>query len=144
MNLVFSSPLKKNYLEIRNSFNKELFEFLAPPAMSLQVIRFDGCEKDNIVEIILNKMTRWVSLITYAETSNEAWYFIDEGIQLPWPLKSWKHCHRVMKVSENESVIEDNINYKCTSILLEILIYPFLYLSFALRPKRYQEFFEVL
>lgn len=85
----------------------------------------------------------WVSLITESSVTEEECYFVDEGSQLPFPLRAWRHRHVIRKAGDT-TVIEDNINFSSGLVLLDYLLYPSLYFMFWLRRPVYKKFFGAL
>ncbi|MGE3610014.1 MAG: hypothetical protein AB7I27_10545 [Bacteriovoracaceae bacterium] len=142
MKIVLTTKIDSNYLQIKNGFNQKLFSFLAPPFMPFSILRFDGVRKDDVFHLSMMK-GEWKGHITEEKQNDEEWYFIDEGIILPWPLTKWRHKHRVIRVSENESIIRDEISFQTSSSLFDLLFYPLIWVGFALRPVKYGEYFEV-
>jgi ligand-binding SRPBCC domain-containing protein len=145
MKLLFETPIALPFEQIRDQFNRELFIHLSPGIMPFDLKRFDGCQKGHEIHIELASgplKQEWVSLITLEETNASGWSFIDEGKVLPWPLKYWKHHHRVDKIGPSQSLIVDDITYECSPGFLTPLIKPFLWSVFAIRPGRYKTFFE--
>lgn len=145
MKLFFKTPISKPFEKVRDGFTRDLFVYLSPSFIPSELIRFDGCKKNDEVHIKLGPgpiSQKWISLITFEETNAAGWSFIDEGKVLPWPLRYWKHHHRVDKISSNECCIVDDIEYACTNKLLDTLVKPFLWSVFAIRPKRYQTYFK--
>jgi ligand-binding SRPBCC domain-containing protein len=146
MKLLFETPIKLPFETVRDKFNRDLFIYLSPPGIPFDLKKFDGCKKGDEVHIDLGfgfLKQKWVSEITFEETNEKGWSFIDEGRILPWPLKSWRHHHRVDKISDTECVIADDIEYECITNSLTILMKPFLWSVFSIRPKRYKHFFKV-
>jgi ligand-binding SRPBCC domain-containing protein len=82
----------------------------------------------------------WKALITENNADENEIYFVDEGLQLPKPLKKWRHEHKIVKFIDN-SIIIDNIAYYTSNALLDILFYPILYLQFYLRKSVYKSYF---
>jgi ligand-binding SRPBCC domain-containing protein len=78
--------------------------------------------------------------MTDEHLDTDEWFFVDEGKVLPWPLKQWRHKHSVLKKNETESEIIDDIYYSAG--LFSALIYPAIWATFKIRPKRYRQFFE--
>jgi len=145
MKLQFSTEIDLPFNKVRDQFNKELFIYLAPPMIPFKLKRFDGCLKGNEVHIKLGFepfTQEWISLITFEETNHQGWSFIDEGRLLPWPLKLWKHHHRVEIISDQRCRIVDDITYECYPSILTRVIKPFLWSVFAIRPRRYKKFFQ--
>jgi ligand-binding SRPBCC domain-containing protein len=144
MKLQFSTPIPLPFQKVRDQFNEALFVYLAPPLIPFELIRFDGCKKNHEVHISLGVKPftqTWVSLITFEESNSLGWSFIDEGKRLPWPLKYWKHHHKVDKISDQECMIVDDITFECQSTMMSFMIWPFLWWVFSLRPKRYRRYF---
>lgn len=145
MRFLITTKIEKSFGEVFQRFDLELFKALKPPLMNLDVIRFDGCRKGDEVHLIIGLgpiSQNWVSHITEHGGSSEEHYFIDEGQVLPPPLKSWKHCHRVIKISDNSCFIHDDITYSSGVKLLDILIFPVLYAQFWSRKPQYKKYFR--
>ena len=146
MKLLFETTVEQSLENVRAGFTQELFEALNPPGMKAQVLRFDGCKKGDEVHLELQsffgKKDPWVSIITEEKSTPHEWHFVDEGRVLPWPLKTWRHTHRVVKENEKESRIIDDIHYTCGPAFMGPLISPALWLAFAVRPFRYRQFFR--
>jgi len=141
MKIFIKTRVQNNLIEIQNRFNQYLFEKLSPPLVELKVLRFDGCLKDHEVHLEMNMFgikNQWVSKITAAETTSNYFYFIDEGIKLPPPLKSWKHVHRVERINDQESDVIDDINFTTGNEILDMAIYPALYTMFKFRQPIYK------
>jgi ligand-binding SRPBCC domain-containing protein len=145
MKLYFETNISLPYTAVKDKFNKELFLYLAPPIIPFNLKKFDGCKKGDVVQIDLGiwpLVQQWVSLITFDEESEKGWSFIDEGEKLPWPLKEWKHHHRVDRISEKECRIVDDIHFSCRPSFLNPIMKPFLFVMFSIRPRRYRKFFQ--
>ena len=92
------------------------------------------------LNFILFKQT-WTSEITEdAQTDNE-WYFVDQGIKLPFFLKSWTHRHLVRKEVKGSSIIDD-ISYTTGTLITDLLMYPVLLGQFLYRKPVYKKLFK--
>lgn len=143
MQLHLKTNVKQNYLQVFNSFDEQLFRKLAPPCPKLNLIRFDGSEPGDVVEVELQtgiKSFRWASLITARSITATEAYFVDEGQVLPPPLKLWHHKHLVAANSTG-SVIHDIITYSTGSKLFDLLLYPLMLLQFGMRKPVYRKVF---
>ncbi|MCB0281296.1 MAG: hypothetical protein H6627_04320 [Calditrichae bacterium] len=129
---------------IISNFDIALFNALKPPLVPLKVIRFDGCLKGDEVHLELGFGKTWKSVIVDNSKTDNQWCFIDEGFALPTPLKFWRHIHKVEKLSDSESLILDHIVFKSSSKLLDILIYPLLFIQFKIRTPLYKKFFKTI
>jgi ligand-binding SRPBCC domain-containing protein len=125
-------------------FDRRLFEFLLPRAGKVEIVEFTGSKTGDRVHLRFLSPFRieWISDIVDHGINDDEAFFIDKGIQLPPGISYWRHKHIVRRISENSSLIIDNISYKSNNILLTILIYPILFLSFLPRKKAYQKYFQ--
>lgn len=141
MRVLIETPIPKNFREVFSQFNRELFVKLKPPFINLVVERFDGCKKGHEVHLSISSgfsTNKWISLITdFHEDENEI-YFIDKGTLIPPPIKTWTHKHSIKKISENECLVIDDIEFSTGNTLTDKIIYPALYAMFLLRKPIYK------
>lgn len=142
--IIFKTPIDRPVEVVSTNFTQELFLYLAPPMVPFKLKRFDGCKSGDEVHIELGGILTqtWVSLITFDETNDQGWSFVDEGKILPWPLSYWRHHHIVQKTSDSSCIIIDDIEYDCAPGILSHFMRPLLWFMFALRPSRYKKFFS--
>lgn len=145
MHIEIRTPVVGNYRTVMEQFDRDLFERLSPPGADVELLRFDGSHKGDIVHIRMKLLglikEDWVSeIVEDGHDENKAW-FVDRGSRLPFFLKEWEHHHVVEKVSEHESVIVDDIRFRSPSLLTDPLLYPVLYAQFAYRRPVYRKFF---
>lgn len=143
MELHLQTKVKKDYLSVFNAFDEQLFKKLSPPFPKLKLLRFDGSEPGDIVEVDLDagiSSFRWTSIITQKDVSPTAAYFVDEGQELPPPLRTWKHKHLVTKNGAG-AIIHDVISYSTGFYPLDLLLYPLMRLQFGMRKPIYQQEF---
>jgi len=146
MHLKLKTKVDQNFLSVKEGFNEELFLSLNPPFPPVKLKEFGGCKKGDIVHLELNFIffkQNWKSEITYDNTSDRIFEFVDEGKQLPFFLKHWKHHHIVERTANNQSLIIDDIAFKSPFILMDFLLYPVLWLQFAYRKPIYKKFFKL-
>ena len=141
--LLFECPVASDVEAVKNGFNLDLFKELAPPLIQFKVDRFDGCSPGDEVHIRvgLGVMVKWISEIT-EEISNadQEWYFIDEGVKMPFPLVKWKHIHRVVKSDQGSTIIDD-INFSCGNSITDKIMRPILKKQFSGRAAIYKKVF---
>lgn len=145
MKLLLKTQVNKDYRAVIEGFDLNLFKALKPPLLSLDVERFDGCKVGDEVHLKVGLWPvykKWVSLITDYQESEEQIYFTDEGKVLPFPLKSWKHNHRVFRLGADKSEIQDDIEYSSGNQFIDLCMYPLLYLQFAFRAPVYKKVFS--
>ena len=141
MRIIISTHVKKNYQVVFARFGEALFLRLNPPLIPIKLLRFDGMQVDDEVHLELSffhKKQKWVSRITEFVANPDEIYFVDEGIQLPSFLKSWRHQHRIVR-QNGHTVIIDDIRFHSTFRVFDYLLYPFLYLQFLYRKPVYKK-----
>ena len=145
MHIVIRTPVQGHYRRVLAQFDQSLFDQLTPPGAQVELVRFDGSHKGDLVHLRLKLLGRfpqdWISEITEEVITPEQAWFVDEGVELPFFLASWRHRHLVEKVSAEESCIVDDITFRSPYRLLDWLLYPVLYLQFAYRRPIYQRVF---
>ena len=137
--------LGPNYLDVMKHFDLDLFEALEPIGAKMEVVKFTGSETGDIVELrfVWPIKATWISDITDHHADSKHAYFIDKGRVLPFPLKSWTHCHVVEKIDKHTSYIIDDIDFSSGHWWLDILLYLPLLLSFYPRKRVYKRYFAV-
>jgi len=109
-----STTVQSSVENIRQKFTADLFVHLNPPFPPVKLLRFGGNEPGAEVELEMNFILfkqRWVSRISAAEVAEKKWFFVDEGIKLPFFLRSWQHIHLVEQTG-NGSAITDRITLR--------------------------------
>ncbi|MEN2280790.1 hypothetical protein AAGF08_01540 [Algoriphagus sp. SE2] len=144
MEIIIKTQVEQDFLSVKEGFDKTLFKKLSPPFPPVKLLRFDGSKKGDLVSLELNFIffqQKWVSEIIEDKTTEEEFYFIDQGVELPFFLKYWRHKHRIFKVGEN-SIIQDEISYKAPFLILTWLLYPAMLLQFGYRIPIYKKIFK--
>lgn len=110
----------------------------------MEITQFTGSKTGDIVALSFTSPIRatWVSKIVEHGQDDAKAYFIDVGTKLPFPLKEWRHEHIVERIDEKTSLIVDDINYSTGYKLIDILLYPFMYLGFYPRKSGYKKYFN--
>lgn len=144
MQLHLKTTVQQDYLTVFHAFDEQLFRKLSPPYPRLKLLRFDGSAPGDVVEVELQtglKAFRWTSLITERKVTDTEAYFIDQGQELPPPLRYWHHRHLVSK-NGNGTIIHDIITYRTGSNLLDLLLYPLMLAQFSMRKPIYRKVFR--
>lgn len=143
MNLKIKTKVAGHYKAVMARFDRGLFEALAPRQGEMKIVEFTGSKKGDKVHIRFLKPLKaeWVSAITEDGITDSEAYFIDEGVQLPFPLSFWQHKHIVRKITENSSCIIDDITFRGPNALVTLLLYPAIFLGFYPRKKVYRRYF---
>ncbi|GLR20169.1 SRPBCC family protein [Portibacter lacus] len=144
MKLTLKTPIPKNYKVVMDGFDKNLFEFLKPIGAKMEIVEFTGSETGDTVHIRFLKPIKaeWVSDITDHGINEQEAFFLDEGRILPKPLSKWKHRHVVKNINLNKSVIEDQIEFQTGNVILDIILYPFMFMGFFPRKFQYKKYFK--
>ena len=144
MKLTLQTRVEQDYLSVKKGFDQTLFQKLSPPFPPVKLLRFDGSSTGDLVVLELNFLffkQRWTSEITEDSTDEKEFYFIDEGIELPFFLKTWRHKHRVIQDGTG-SLIRDEINYTAPFGWITVLLHPALLAQFAFRIPIYKRLFK--
>jgi len=144
MKLTLQTRVEQDYLSVKKGFDQTLFQKLSPPFPPVKLLRFDGSSTGDLVVLELNFLffkQRWTSEITEDSTDEKEFYFIDEGIELPFFLKTWRHKHRVIQDGTG-SLIRDEINYTAPFGWITVLLHPALLAQFAFRIPIYKKLFK--
>jgi ligand-binding SRPBCC domain-containing protein len=146
MRLRLATTVAQPPAQVMAGFTRELFLALAPPFPKLRLLRFDGCQRGDqvLVELLLGPwQLPWSALITdHGRLPDGTHYFVDEGQQLPAPLRYWRHRHLVQPAPHGGSRIVDDIEYRTHSPVLDALLYPLLWAQFAWRKPIYRRIFN--
>ncbi len=146
MNINIKTKISAPFNVLLENFNQELFLYLKPPLMEVDLKQFDGCRKNDSIILELSHLfgkNTWESLVTEEAKTDKTWYFIDEGKILPPPLKDWRHTHIVHKINEEECYLIDDINYKSSNVFLDVILFPVIYFQFWFRKNKYQQYFKI-
>jgi ligand-binding SRPBCC domain-containing protein len=137
-----SSSVKVPYSKVVTGFNQQLLEALSPAWMNLRILKYDGQQPGDCFIMQLGTKpfsARWEGKVIAAGSTPGSFWFEDVGIQLPFPLKFWKHRH-VIRKSGTGAVIIDIVSFHTGSSLLDWICYPLFRAMFTARRKKYQQY----
>ena len=145
MRIKITTTVEQNQDAVFRQFDETLFLKLAPPGLKVDLLRFDGCKKGDIVQLQLDFLffkQVWTSYITESGKGEQECFFVDasDGKDLPFFLRKWQHRHRIVKTDTGTKIIDD-IKYRAP-LGLNLLLYPALWLQFAWRKPIYKRFFK--
>ena len=143
MQIRLSTEVKGHYKDVMARFDRQLFEALTPKQGKVEIVAFTGSKKGDRVHLrfLSPIQADWVSDITEDGANEQEAYFVDEGVQLPYPLKYWKHRHIVRRLTDHSSLIIDDISYRGPNKLMSLLMYPALWAAFYPRKRIYRSYF---
>ncbi|QIX61613.1 hypothetical protein FY528_06665 [Hymenobacter lutimineralis] len=145
MHLLLRTHVAAPPAQVWQGFTRELFLALAPPFPPMRLLRFDGCQRGDEVEIELGGgplRRRWTSLITeHGVQPDGTYFFVDEGQELPPPLVGWRHRHLLQPSADGGTIIVEDITYHTRFAWLDKLMYPVMWAQFAVRGPVYRRWF---
>ncbi len=138
-----STTVAGNVSQVFSRFDRSLFEALKPPGLPFRLDRYDGNAAGDRVHVTIGAPLlpqRWESVIVERGQSASECFFVDEGRILPFPLKFWRHVHRVRTAGEQVEIIDD-IDFRTALRILDPLMW--LVISFMMKLRRpvYRSFF---
>lgn len=142
MNVKIETIIDNDFHQVFDQFNLKLFKALTPPLSRIVVHRFDGCKTGDEVHadfylLSLFKQS-WINKIASDEANKDFISFTDVGEKFPFPLKEWRHTHRIENLGKNKSKIVDDINYSTHWIIIDLFLYPLITLMFLTRRPVYR------
>ena len=144
MHVLIKTRVRQPLSTVWAGFDRSLFDQLSPPFPPVDVVRFDGCRRGDVVHPRLNFLLfkqDWISHIIDQQTSSDEIYFIDQGTQLPFFLRYWHHRHRLLRDPAGGTVVVDDITFRTPFRLTDYLMYPLMWLQFAYRKPIYKGVF---
>ncbi len=144
MRILLKTQVQQPLTTVWAGFNRDLFEELSPPFPPVRVVRFDGCQRGDVVHLQLNFFLfrqDWVSQIVDQQTTAGEIFFVDEGTRLPFFLAYWKHRHGLLRTN-GQTMIIDDITFKTPFWITDYLFYPLLWVQFAFRKPIYRRIFR--
>lgn len=144
MKLKISTEVGQSLQQVISGFNEELFKKLSPPFPKVNLKRFDGSLKGDIVSLELDFFIfkqMWTSEIISSLSTPQKFEFVDKGIELPFFLKSWQHRHTLL-LEEGIVSIVDDIDFSSSFKFFDYLLYPVMYLQFFFRKPIYKKVFK--
>ncbi len=146
MKLTLRTAVKQPIAQVWAGFDRALFDKLSPPFPPVDVVRFDGCLKNDTVILRLNFLIfkqDWISRIVDQQTSATEIFFVDEGTQLPFFLTYWHHRHRLIaNPATGGTTVADEITFRTPTRLTDYLFWPLLWVQFAYRKPIYRQIFS--
>lgn len=133
-----------DFEELESRFDRDLLEKLLAPGLPVKIERFDGLSDGDELHIVFGDgrfSGKWVSRIQENERSRNEWSYVDIGIELPQPLKTWRHKHRLLKRPAGGTFIRDEIEFTTGRMLSDAAVFPVLYALFASRGPVYRKMF---
>lgn len=146
MKLTLRTAVRQPMAQVWAGFDRALFDKLSPPFPPVEVVRFDGCMKNDTVILRLNFLffkQNWTSRIIDQRATPTEIFFVDEGTQLPFFLAYWHHHHRLIAdPATGGTTVADEITFRTPTRLTDYLFWPLLWVQFAYRKPIYRRVFS--
>lgn len=82
----------------------------------------------------------WKNEFSDHEVSDERCHFVDTGMVVPFPIRQWRHDHRVESQGDH-TVIVDDVTFRTRWWLIDAFLIPFIWLQFRYRRPIYRRVF---
>lgn len=131
--------------EIINSFNKDLLLKVTPPLINVEITQYDGHsigDEIHIISSLFGNYQSWVNTVIDAHETENLIYFTDKAKEMPFPITSWEHTHKIQKLDDTFCYIIDDIKYDTGSTFSNAFIYPLLYACLYYRKPIYMDTFN--
>jgi len=118
-------------------------ESLAPPSAGLEVLQIGlgvGAEIRVRFHGLGPRGRDWVSRIEELDENDDAIWFVDRAVQIPWPFASFRHRHGFVS-EDSGTLLVDDVSFATRPALIGPLIRPLLRHQFAYRGRIYRERF---
>lgn len=149
MNFTLETRVRGHFLSVFGQMNRDIFDLLPPPVGRVEVLRYEGEQPGNVVEVVLHlpllPPQPWRTDMVAREVSETEAFFTDAHVQGPQPffLRAWRHTHRVVADGPDHSRIRDEIFFAGPWWIPGIALYAVLWVQFAARRPRYRAIFGV-
>ncbi len=144
MRFTLVTAVDADFEKLESQFDRELLEKLLAPGLPVSITRFDGLEDGDELHLRFGDgrfSGSWVSRIQEKARDKNEWSYVDVGVELPPPLKSWRHKHRLLRRPAGGTFIRDEIEFSTGSRLADAAVFPLLYAIFASRGPIYRHVF---
>ncbi len=143
MKILLRSVVDCPFEQVTKNFDRDLFEFLLPPASVAELVSYEGSNPGDKVHLAFKIPWKadWISVIKESKQGKGFYYFFDEGEKLPFGLKKWRHHHQIRQLTENQTEIIDFMHFSTGFWLMDLLARPVLFLAFFPRKRLYKKYF---
>ncbi len=140
--------VKGDHREVFRQFDQNLLLQLNPPGVRLQILDFQepdvpGGRIKLRVTILGSIRQDWENEFSQYELSDRECHFVDEGVLMPFPIRKWRHDHRILADGPGRAIINDDITFKTGFFLMDWMMFPILWLQFRYRRPIYRRKFGI-
>jgi ligand-binding SRPBCC domain-containing protein len=135
-----------NHRDVFLKFDHSLLLQLSPPGVHIKLLHIQEPSEPNAyirlqVTILGIIRQNWENVFSHYELREDECHFVDEGRKMPFPIRYWRHDHRVLADGPDHAIINDDITFKTGFLPLDWLMYPILWLQFRYRQPIYRRVF---
>ena len=144
MEFTIKTEVEQAFAEADKTFDKDTLTKLNPKFPPYKITCFDGLEPGHRVHVEFNFglfKDKWEYQIAEKTVTDKEWSFVDAGAKMPFFLKSWRHRYKLSD-ENGKTIVSDTVNFKSPFVLLDFLLYPWLYLHFLYRKPVYRQLFK--
>jgi ligand-binding SRPBCC domain-containing protein len=140
------TSVQGSHREVFAGFDHQLLLKLTPPGAKIELLHADMPDAPQgyiQLRVTLLGIIRqnWINDFSHFELSDRECHFVDQGRQMPFPIRFWRHDHRVLADGADRSIINDDVTFKTGFFLLDWLLFPLLWLQFRYRRPIYKRHF---
>ncbi|MFN8393472.1 MAG: hypothetical protein U0176_02220 [Bacteroidia bacterium] len=145
MRFLIKTAVKGEPRKVFAGFDHNLLLKLSPPGMRIDLIHADPAEKpDGYIHLKVTMLgiirQEWKNRFSNYEINDDRCHFVDQGDMMPFPIKLWRHDHRVERLEGTTHIIDD-VQYGTNFFLLDWLLFPVLWFQFRYRRPIYRRHF---
>ena len=142
MKFVVESKIRDvNIQDVYSVFDFRLLAALSPPMMKPEAKLYEGNKHgDQLHFLIRTPIGRfpWKGKVTEENISENEIYFVDEGIEMAFGMRAWKHKHRLIKTNEG-TLIRDEVFFDTKNPVLKYVLLPGVWMQFLYRKPLYEK-----
>ncbi len=127
-------------------FDHSLLTQLTPPGIRMELLHAQepsepGAYIQLRVTILGIIRQNWENAFSHYALGELECHFVDEGRVMPFPIRYWRHDHRVLADGAHHAIINDDVTFKTGFFLLDWIMYPILWMQFRFRQPIYRRVF---
>jgi ligand-binding SRPBCC domain-containing protein len=140
------TKVQGNHRSVFLRFNHSLLLQLTPPGMRMELLEFQDPQEPNgkiemRVTILGLIKQEWENAFSDYELGEAECHFVDQGVKMPFPIRLWRHDHRVLADGPDQAIINDDVTFGSGFFLMDWMLFPILWLQFRYRRPIYRRVF---
>jgi ligand-binding SRPBCC domain-containing protein len=146
MRLQIKTSVQGNHVEVFKRFDHSLLLQLTPPGMRMELLHFEephlpgSCIRIRVTILGLIRQN-WENVFSDYDIGPAECHFVDTGRKMPFPMRRWRHDHRVIADGADRAIINDDVTFETGFLLTDWLLRPIMWLQFRYRRPIYRRLF---